>query len=229
MKIADTERRGGSASVEKTEKNAGENIKNPAELFDAEKFKNDIMNKIKGYNEDSFDLSDMFKFQKKGMDFNPQYELMRIAAAETEAELKRIIASLESKIGAVKNTKEGETLVPRIRRIIKKGRQKVGKLKTETRIRLAAEAARKRREYAKEMKHRTVLSMKKLHRKKQEADDIKNADKIADGYGTNPSLSELASGYVDSRAADAAASGGADTATAAAVAETADVSVDVSV
>lgn len=203
----------------------------------SDNFEQDVMNKIKEYNNDLFDLSEEtenlqyaktntdsdIKYSAKNplLDFNPQLELMRIAAAENISSLKRVILSLENRVAMLKNVKEAETLIPKIKRILKKGYQKVGKLEIETKIERAAKKAHRRREYVKESSHRSRLAFKKIQRKKQEMEDVKNANNIANGCEENvPQLNVIASDYINSQTISA------ETAVVSAAVETAISSIE---
>ncbi len=199
-------------------------------VFSVEKFKKQIMDKIRGYNDDSLSVSDQLaKCANKGIDFNPKYEMMRIAASETVTAVKGCISNLQSKIAKYKGTKEGEAVIAQIKRIIKKAKEKVSKLENESRIALAAERAMKRRKYMEASQHQSKLATKRIHRKKQEMEDVKNADKIADGtLDSTPDIHGLVSDYVEARtfeAEAAAMSSEAAGAEAAAMADTAAVDV----
>jgi len=128
----------------------------------------------------SSNFSSPFKVSVSSQDsnLNPTLELTKLAAAETKAQVKVIIANLKGRAGRLKAAGNKDSLVKKIKKIIKKGEEKIEKLSAEEKI----ERMRKRAEEAIRKKEAQELKMELLERKRKrkfkELEDIKNADKI---------------------------------------------------
>jgi len=128
----------------------------------------------------SSNFSPSFKVSASSQDtnFNPALELTKLAAAETKAQVKVIIANLKGRAGRLKAAGNKDSLVKKINKIIKKGEEKIKKLNVEQKL----EKMRKREEEAIHKKEAQKLKMEILERKRKrkfkELEDIKNADKI---------------------------------------------------
>ncbi|MBR1443313.1 MAG: hypothetical protein IJ583_07255 [Firmicutes bacterium] len=145
--------------------------------------------KKKGSSNSSFDKMKQSSAKKIASNFSPVLELIKLATATSESQVKNIIRNLDRKIGTLKQAGGYEATIKKMKKIVKKGNEKIEKLEKEEEIKKTAKKAEEEKRIKESREMKKALENRKLRRKSKEINDIKNADSVTAIDGEDSALS----------------------------------------
>ena len=144
----------------------------------AVKMASTLDSKKKESKENSFDKMKQSSAKNIASNFSPTLELVKLATATSESQVKNIMLNLNRKISTLKQAGGYEATVKKMNKIVKKGSEKIEKLEKEEEMKKKAKKAEEEKRIKESREIKKSLENKKLRRKNKEIDDIKNADAI---------------------------------------------------
>lgn len=120
---------------------------------------------------------------KASPSFNARQELLAIASAHNQAQVKRIIGRLGITLNQAKKNASNPNTVRQIKVVMAKGSEKIKNLKIEEKKAKQIALAKKQQELEKAKQQEDELRLRKTNRKCKELSDVKNADTSGDSTG----------------------------------------------
>lgn len=118
--------------------------------------------------------------------FNARQELLAIASAHNQAQVKRIIGRLGIKLNQAKKFSSNSNTARQIKVVMEKGSEKIKNLKIEEKKAKQIALAKRQQEIEKAKQQEEELRLRKTNRKAKELSDVKNADTSGDSNGIAP-------------------------------------------
>ncbi len=142
------------------------------------------------------------KTAKSAPSFNSRQELLAIASAHNQSQVKRVISRLGIKLDQAKKYSDNPNLIRQIKVVMAKGSDKIKNLKIEEKQAKEIALAKEEQKLEKAKHQEESLRLRRTNRKNKELSDVKNADTSGDNAGISsvdmPSLPSVSTtGNID--------------------------------